>query len=139
MTNIHIPPAAETYLAERANLVLATIRKDGRPQLSPVWFIWQNDEFLISTTETTAKWKNLQRDPRCTGVVDAPNGRYISVSGVAEEMWTEIEPHEITTEIVRKYKLGEEFEPYMETVRRDRPIRGIIRLKPESIVTSGFD
>jgi hypothetical protein len=40
---------------------------------------------------------------------------------------------------VRKYKLGDEFEPYMEITRNDRPERGIIRLKPESIVTSGFD
>ncbi len=138
MTNLQIPPAAEKYLAEPSNMVLATIRSDGRPQLSPVWFIWQNNEFLISTTASTAKWKNLLRDPRCTGVVDAPNGRYISVSGVVE-MWTENTPHKVTTEIVRKYKLGDEFEPYMEVTRRDRPERGIIRLKPESIVQSGFD
>jgi len=133
-----ITPAAETYLAEPANMILATIRKDGRPQLSPVWFIWKDGEFLISTTPSTAKWKNLLRDQRCTGVVDAPNGRYISVGGTAE-MWTEDAPHEVSTEIVRKYKLGDEFEPYMETLRSDRPHRGIIRLKPESIVHSGFD
>jgi PPOX class probable F420-dependent enzyme len=138
MTELQIPPAAEKYLAERSNMVLATIRTDGRPQLSPVWFIWQDNEFLISTTISTAKWKNLLRDPRCTGLVDAPDGRYISVSGVVE-MWTENVPHEVTTEIVRKYKLGDEFEPYMETVKNDRPERGIIRLKPENIVQSGFD
>ena len=138
MTKIQIPTSAENYLSEPSNMVLATIRSDGRPQLSPVWFIWQDDEFLISTTPSTAKWKNLVRDNRCTGVVDAPNGRYISVSGGAE-MWTENDPHEVTTEIVRKYKLGSDFEPYMETVRNDRPERGIIRLKPESIVQSGFD
>ncbi|MDA0597596.1 MAG: PPOX class F420-dependent oxidoreductase [Chloroflexi bacterium] len=138
MNHKQIPTAAEKYLAEPANMVLATIRKDGRPQLSPVWFIWQDNEFLISTTPSTAKWKNLARDKRCTGVVDAPNGRYISVTGVVE-MWTENVPHEVTTEIVRKYKLGDEFEPYMEITRNDRPERGIIRLKPESIVTSGFD
>ena len=138
MTNIQFTSSAEKYLAEPANMVLATIRKDGRPQLSPVWFIWQDNEFLISTTASTAKWKNLLRDPRCTGVVDAPAGRYISVTGIVE-MWIENAPHEVTTKIIRKYKLGDEFEPYMETVRNDRPERGIIRLKPESIVTSGFD
>jgi len=119
-------------------MILATIRRDGRPQLSPVWFIWQDNEFLISTTPATAKWKNLVRDQRCTGVVDAPNGRYISVSGVVE-MWTENAPHEVTTAIVKKYKLGDDFEPYMETVRNERPQRGIIRLKPESFASSGFD
>jgi len=134
-----MPPSAEKYLLEEpTNMVLATIRKDGRPQLSPVWFIWRNDEFLISTTISTAKWKNLLRDPRCTGVIDAPNGRYVSVSGVVDT-WTENVPHEVTTEIVRKYKLGDDFEPYMQMVRSERPVRGIIRLKPENIVQSGFD
>ena len=71
-------------------------------------------------------------------MVDAPNGRYLPVIGVVD-MWTENAPHEVTTEIVRKYKFGNEFEPYMKTVRNDRPGRGIIRLKPESIVTSGLD
>ena len=138
MTNLQISTSAEKYFTEPPNMVLATIRSDRRPQLSPVWFIQQDNEFLIWITPSTAKWKNLIRDPRCIGVVDAPNGRYLPVIGVVD-MWTENAPHEVTTEIVRKYKLGNEFEPYMKTVRNDRPGRGIIRLKPESIVTSGLD
>ncbi|HJP28227.1 MAG TPA: PPOX class F420-dependent oxidoreductase [Dehalococcoidia bacterium] len=138
MTNNMKTTAAEAFLASEPNMILATIRKDGRPQLSPVWFIWRDDMFLISTTLTTAKWNNLVRDQRCTGIIDNPDGRYISIIGVAE-MSTENSPHAITTEIVRKYKKGDEFELYMETIRQERPDRGIIRLKPVRVITRELD
>lgn len=138
MTIDKISARAEEFLAEPSNLILSTIRKDGRPQLSPVWFVWQDSEFLISTTPSTAKWKNLQRDPRCTAIIDNLDGRYLIVTGDVET-WTEESPHKVTTEIVRKYKDDHEFEPYMETIRQERPVRGIIRLTPDSIITRELD
>ncbi|MBT3554561.1 MAG: hypothetical protein HN667_05535 [Chloroflexi bacterium] len=47
MTNLQISTSAEKYFTEPPNMVLATIRSDRRPQLSPVWFIQQDNEFLI--------------------------------------------------------------------------------------------
>ncbi|NQW19371.1 MAG: PPOX class F420-dependent oxidoreductase [Chloroflexi bacterium] len=138
MTIKETTPAAEQFLSERRNIILATIRKDGRPQLTPVWFVWRNNEFLISTTPSTAKWNNLVRDQRCTGMIDDLDGRYLSVAGTTE-LWTESDPHTITSEIVRKYKTAEEYEPYMEIIRSDRPERGIIRMKPDRIITRGLD
>ena len=137
MTNSLTTPAAKNYLASTSNLILATLRKDAGPQLSPVWFVWRDDTFFISTTPTTTKWRNLQRDQRCSGIIDNLDGRYIYVAGVAE-LSTEEDPLEITTEIVRKYKTHEEFGPYMEGVH-ERGTRGIIRLKPTSIVTRLLD
>jgi PPOX class probable F420-dependent enzyme len=137
MTNNLTTTAAENYLASTSNLILATLRKDAGPQMSPVWFVWRDGTFFISTTPSTAKWRNLQRDQRCSGIIDNPDGRYIYIAGVAE-LSTEEDPLEITTEIVRKYKTSEEFDPYMETVHA-RGTRGIIRLKPTSVVTRLLD
>jgi PPOX class probable F420-dependent enzyme len=46
--------------------VLATIRANGRPQLSNVLYTWDPQERTarISTTAVRAKAKNLRRDPR---------------------------------------------------------------------------
>jgi PPOX class probable F420-dependent enzyme len=137
MTTSRITPAVEEFLANEPNLILATIRRDGTPQLSPVWFVWRDGAFLISTTTKTAKWHNLRRNQRCSGIIDNPNGKYIYVAGVAE-LTVEEGLIEITTEIIHKYKPGDEFEPYMATVER-RGGRGIIRLKPERIVTRELD
>jgi F420H(2)-dependent biliverdin reductase len=138
MPNDLTTPAAEEYLASRSNIILATLRRDAGPQLSPVWFVWRDGAFYISTSHNSAKWRNLERDQRCSGIIDHLDGRYIYVSGVAE-LTIEHVPLEITTEIVRKYKLGDEYEPYMKIVDERSDSRGIIRLVPESIVTRELD
>ena len=40
----------EAFLAERRNVVIAGIRRDGRPHLSPNWFYWDGQRFYVSTT-----------------------------------------------------------------------------------------
>ena len=137
MTGNEITPAAEEFLAGEPNLILATIRKDGRPQLSPVWFVWRDGAFFISTTKATAKWRNLLRNPGCSGIIDNPNGKYIYVTGTAE-LTTEEPSLPIAREIIHKYKTDEEFGPYMDGVY-ERGNRGIIRLKPDRIVTRLLD
>lgn len=59
-------------LFEGSNLVfIATIMKDGSPQLSPVWANYENDHIWINTAEGRLKHKNILRDPRvAVSVVD---------------------------------------------------------------------
>jgi nitroimidazol reductase NimA-like FMN-containing flavoprotein (pyridoxamine 5'-phosphate oxidase superfamily) len=44
----------EAFLAEPRNVVLAGIRRDGRPHLSPNWFYWDGQRFYVSTTRSRA-------------------------------------------------------------------------------------
>lgn len=55
-------------IGERKEGVLATIRRDGRPQLSNILYVWDPAERVarISTTAPRAKARNLRRDPRAT-------------------------------------------------------------------------
>lgn len=57
--------------------VLATIKADGRPQLSPVMPSYDRAAGVIrvSTTAKTAKIANLRRDARATLEVTSPDGR----------------------------------------------------------------
>jgi len=43
---------------------LGTLRKDGAPQVDPVWVGREGDRVLIATGESTVKAKNARRDPR---------------------------------------------------------------------------
>jgi PPOX class probable F420-dependent enzyme len=56
--------------------VLATIKHDGRPQLSNVsyWFDKRNLAIQASITETRAKTRNLRRDPRAAIHVSSDDG-----------------------------------------------------------------
>ncbi len=64
-------------LATTRHGILATIKADGLPQLSPVWQYYDRErgEVLISTREGLVKTKNLRRDARAAIEVDAPGGR----------------------------------------------------------------
>ena len=59
---------AQQFLRENENAVLATWRRDGRLQMSPVTVGLDGaGRAIISSQETTVKVRNLRRDPapRC--------------------------------------------------------------------------
>jgi PPOX class probable F420-dependent enzyme len=65
-----------TLLAESRLGVLATIKADGRPQLSPVTpsYDREAERLYVSMTEGRAKTANLRRDPRAALEVTSPDG-----------------------------------------------------------------
>src|SRR6266852_989518 len=62
----------EAFLAEPRNVIVAGIRKDGRPHLSPNWFYWDGERFYVSTTRHRVKYAIFRRDPRAQLAVDDP-------------------------------------------------------------------
>ena len=77
--------ALEAFLAEPRNVIVAGIRRDGRPHLSPNWFHWDGERFYVSTTRKRAKYTIFRRDPRAELVVDDPTGmRYVEIPATVE-------------------------------------------------------
>ncbi|GAA3749036.1 PPOX class F420-dependent oxidoreductase [Plantactinospora mayteni] len=67
--------------------VLATIKRNGRPQLSNVSYTFDPERRLIrvSITDDRAKTANLRRDPRASFQVSTPDGwAYAVAEGTAE-------------------------------------------------------
>ena len=66
--------------------IVATIRRDGSPQLTPVWVDAEGGDVVFNTAEGRAKTRNLRRDPRVSiCVVDRDDPyRWLSVTGRAE-------------------------------------------------------
>jgi PPOX class probable F420-dependent enzyme len=78
---------AQQFLREHENAVLATWRRDGRLQMSPVTVgIDGAGRAIISSRETAYKVRNLRRDPRATlcVVVEAFTGPWVQIEGTAE-------------------------------------------------------
>lgn len=81
------PDEARQFITSNHRAVLATQRRDGRPQLSPVTCgVDTAGRVVISTRETAIKTKNLRRDPRASLCVfsDGFFGRWVQVEGRAE-------------------------------------------------------
>ena len=74
--------AIKAFLDERRNAVIAGIRADGRPSLTPNWFLWDGERFYVSTMRGRAKYRLFRRDPRVQVLVDDSTGhRYVQVDG----------------------------------------------------------
>ena len=59
--------------------VVGTLRKDGSPNLTPVWFRWDGTSAKVWTTDTRAWVRNLQRDPRAALSVQTFDAPYPAV------------------------------------------------------------
>src|SRR4051794_1837382 len=92
-----------------ANLgTLATIRRDGRPQLSDVNYTADAAalELRTSTRTSLAKVHNLRRDPRASLRVAGPGGGYAVVEGSAEFSGVAADPDDATVEeLIEIYRL----------------------------------
>ncbi|GAB3441246.1 PPOX class F420-dependent oxidoreductase [Phycicoccus ginsengisoli] len=67
--------------------ILATIRGNGRPQLSNVGYLWDPSArtALVSVTDDRAKTRNLRRDPRASLMVTTGDlGAYAVAEAAAE-------------------------------------------------------
>jgi PPOX class probable F420-dependent enzyme len=64
----------DAFLAEPRNVVVAGIRRDGRPHLSPNWYYWDGQRFFVSTTRGRVKYAIFRRDPRAQLLVDDSTG-----------------------------------------------------------------
>jgi PPOX class probable F420-dependent enzyme len=78
-------PAAFHDLLEAQFATLATIGKDGGPQLTEVWFLFEDGKVKISLNDSRLKTKNLQARPQCSlFILDLANPfRYLDVRGAA--------------------------------------------------------
>jgi len=75
---------ARDYLRSNHHAILATMRRDGTPQMSPVACAVDADgNVVVSSRETAIKTKNVRRDPRAWLCVfpDAFFGGFVQVEG----------------------------------------------------------
>jgi F420H(2)-dependent biliverdin reductase len=56
-------PALDRLTTDR-NVWLCTLRADGSPHVTPVWFCWVEGAFWMCTSSGTAKARNLRADAR---------------------------------------------------------------------------
>ena len=79
-------PASHRDLLDGQFATLATVGPDGRPQLSEVWFIAEDDVIGLSLNTTRQKTKNLLANPAANlFLLDlAVPYRYLEVRGDAE-------------------------------------------------------
>src|SRR5262245_27831012 len=73
------------FLGEARNAVVAGVRRDGEPHLSPNWFYRDGDRFYVSTTRSRVKYRVFTGNPRAVLLIDDSTGfRYVRVPVTVE-------------------------------------------------------
>jgi len=78
-------PESHRYLLDAQFATLATVEPDGTPQLSEIWFLYDDGEIRLSLNTARRKTQNLQARPQCSlMILDLANPfRYLEVRGRA--------------------------------------------------------
>jgi PPOX class probable F420-dependent enzyme len=114
--------------------VLATLKRDGRPQLSNIGYAYDRDAGVvrISVTADRVKTRNLQRDPRASLHVTSEDfWTWVVVEGTADLTPVAADPHDGTVEeLITYYRAvsGEhpDWDEYRQAMVTDR--RLVVRL-----------
>jgi PPOX class probable F420-dependent enzyme len=113
---------------------LATVRKDGRPHVVPIWFTLDGDALLFMTGEHTVKAASIRRDTRVSLCVDdeTPPYSFLVVEGTAA-LSSEMGPLLHWATLIGGRYMGEEM---AETFGRRNGVPGelLVRVSPSRIL-----
>ena len=112
---------------------LATLMKDGSPQVTPVWYDFDGTHIRINTAKGRLKDKNMRRDKQVALSIQDPDNpyRYLAIRGDVDEI-TENGADAHIDSLAKKY-LGKDRYPF----RAPGEVRVIYKIRPEKVSTSG--
>ena len=117
---------ALAFAAGRRNAVLTTLRADGRPQQSMIFFAADGDLSTISITDDRAKTRNLRRDPRAALYVPGDDPfTWVSLDGTVELSPVAQSPDDaVVDRLVEYYRRGngehEDWDAYRQAMVDDK-------------------
>ena len=113
--------------------VLATVGRDGTPQVTPVWYGFEDGRLTVAANEGSVKVRNLRRDPRVSVCVYAGERgtEYAALYGQADlahgdGVWPQVRA------IVERYESPENVDEYMRELMAER--FAVITLTPERVL-----
>jgi PPOX class probable F420-dependent enzyme len=131
-----LDPEAEAFVKGNTFGILVALRRDGRPQPTPVGYCYHEGRLLISSARKFAKYKNLKRDSRAALCILSEEHRYMTVYGQAEVVEDERRVYELSNIIFRSY--GEHGREQAESPDFSDWLRSrsciVIAIRPEEIV-----
>jgi PPOX class probable F420-dependent enzyme len=113
---------------------LAVVRRDGRPLVTPVWFVVDDDSLVFMTMTTSLKARAMRREPRVSLAVDVeePPYAYVRVDGTAELIDDASMLGDWATRIAARY-MGADWAT-ANSSRNAAPEERIVRITPTRVV-----
>ena len=126
------PEQIAEFLERPLVAVMVTLRADGSPHAIPIWYEYRDGEFIVFTSDTFVRVKNLRRDSRAAITVSNHEAPYMYVSAEGPVSITSDGVAETGLSIARRY-MGERGDRFLEEVLDEHSV--LLRLTPERILT----
>jgi F420H(2)-dependent biliverdin reductase len=91
----------ERLLAER-NVWFAAVRPDGRPHLTPIWFVWVDEKMWLCTQNNAVKARNVAANPNVSFALEAGDAP-ITAEGTAKVILSVDAPKTVSDAFTKKY------------------------------------
>ncbi len=113
---------------------VAVVREDGRPHVTPIWFVLDGEQLVFNTWHESVKARCLQRDPRIALCVDQeqPPYAFVMVEGSVEITTQPDELLRFATRIAARYMGEEQAEEYGKRNSGEGEL--MIRVTPQKII-----
>jgi PPOX class probable F420-dependent enzyme len=122
----------DDFLAEPNVAVLATADARGRPHAVPIWYLYEDGAFILSTGRGSQKHRNVEANPHIALVIDKRTLPYYSVTARGRAQIGPPLTEEQRMRIAVRY-LGEELgKRYFDATAGNDSIT--IRLEPEKLI-----
>jgi PPOX class probable F420-dependent enzyme len=106
--------------------VLATLRPNGEPLLSPVWHEWSDGGFTVASSWDDVKVRHLRRDPRASILVYESDLPYRGIEVRGEARLSRDGAHDVALRIAIRYLGVDQGTAYAVDEHDD----ALIRLEP---------
>jgi PPOX class probable F420-dependent enzyme len=128
-----IPEQYQDLFTKKSFAHLATVGKNGVPQVTPVWCDFDGTHIRFNTARGRVKERKLKEDPRVALSVQDPDNayRYLQVQGRVAEM-TENGADAHIDALAKKY-LGKDRYPF----RQPGEVRVIVKIRPDHVQGMG--
>ncbi len=122
-------PKAKNLFKDKNLVFIATVMKDGSPQLSPVWADYEDGHIMVNTAEGRVKHKNVLRDSRVAISVVSQNNPLdmTTIRGKVIEIVPDYDYVHIN-KLTKKY-MGVENYPFRQAGEK----RIVLKIKPEKV------
>ncbi len=122
--------------------IFATNRIKGPPQITAVWYLYENGKIYIMILADSTKYRSIKRDPRVSICVDGghPDGRAVTIYGTAElvedmSAW----PDDILLRITRRYVERDEEARELNDELSDGDVDVLIVVTPTKIFARDYN
>lgn len=122
-------PTSHTDLLERPVFAnLATIRPDGSPQSSVMWFAWDGSRLRLTHTSDRQKFANLRHEPRVALSIADPDDpyRFLEIRGTVESIHADDADASFYRSLQARYA--------MTFPVHDANVRVVVTIRPDSFV-----